>query len=177
MKDRQKTLTMKQEDFCNKYIDTEGNASEAYRMVYDCSKMQPSTVHYCAWELLNNPKITLRINELREERRKGSEDMRKDVMKGLMDIIEADPSELYYKDPSTGQPKLKEPSQLSRKIRNAIKTIRGKGDNISYELHNKIEAARLLGAWNGWDAPKVVDLNNKNNFTLGEIRIGFDDED
>ena len=43
------------------------NASEAYRSVYNCSKMSPASVNQCAFELYNNPKITLRIEELREE--------------------------------------------------------------------------------------------------------------
>ena len=38
---QEKPLTFKQEKFCKYYVDTEGNASEAYRMSYDASKMKP----------------------------------------------------------------------------------------------------------------------------------------
>ena len=31
-------LTLKQENFCQYYVDIEGNASEAYRMAYNASK-------------------------------------------------------------------------------------------------------------------------------------------
>ena len=147
---RQYKLTEKQERFCRHYLDTDGNASEAYRMAYDTTKMQPSTVHYSAWELMNNPKITQRIDELRAERREATEEQRKEIEARLLDIVNADPSELYYTDPATG-------------------------DNITYELHGKIEAARLLGSWNGWDAPQQVDVRQCNAM-MGEIRIGFGNE-
>lgn len=167
-------LTEKQERFCRHYLDTEGNASEAYRMAYDTTKMQPSTVYQCSSELMNNPKITLRIDELKAERREATEKQRKEVEARLIDIINADPSELYYTDPTTGRARIRQPWQLSKKMRHAVKAIRGKGEGISYELHGKIEAARLLGSWNGWDAPQQLDIR-QGNVMIGELRIGFDD--
>ena len=56
-------LTQKQEDFCLAYIET-GNASEAYRRVYKTSGKE-STVNREAKELLDNPKITARLAQLR----------------------------------------------------------------------------------------------------------------
>lgn len=56
-------LTQKQEAFCLAYIET-GNASEAYRRVYKTSGKE-STVNREAKALLDNPKITARIAELR----------------------------------------------------------------------------------------------------------------
>lgn len=41
MKNKPQRLTEKQERFYRHYLDTDGNASEAYRMSYDTSKMQP----------------------------------------------------------------------------------------------------------------------------------------
>jgi phage terminase small subunit len=58
------SLTPKQEKFCQKYIET-GNASEAYRQSYDAGKMKPETVNRTAKELLDNPKIAARINEIK----------------------------------------------------------------------------------------------------------------
>ena len=59
-------LTPKQERFCQLYIEL-GNASEAYRQSYDASKMKPETINTKAKELLNNGKITVRIEELKAE--------------------------------------------------------------------------------------------------------------
>lgn len=60
------TLTIKQEAFCQAYIET-GNASEAYRMAYAADKMKPDSVHRKAKELLDNVKIAARLGELRGE--------------------------------------------------------------------------------------------------------------
>lgn len=62
-------LTVKQESFCLAYIET-GNASEAYRQVYNCSRMKPATINRKAAELLENGKITARLEELQAEHRK-----------------------------------------------------------------------------------------------------------
>ena len=59
-------------------------------------------------------------------------------------------------------------------MRNALKTIKNNKGVVSYEFNGKTEAARLLGAWNGWNAPTQIDIGGK---TKQEIRIGFDDEE
>ena len=61
-----KPLTPKQEAFCLAYHET-GNASEAYRQSYSAAKMKEPTVHRAAHELLSNPKITTRLDELKAE--------------------------------------------------------------------------------------------------------------
>jgi len=53
-------LTPKQEGFCQSYVET-GNASEAYRKNYNVTKMQPDTINRKAKELMDNGKITARI--------------------------------------------------------------------------------------------------------------------
>ena len=62
------TLTPKQETFCLAYIE-EGCASAAYRQAYNSERMKPETVNRSAKELLDNPKITARIQELQEAHR------------------------------------------------------------------------------------------------------------
>lgn len=58
-------LTIKQENFCLSYLET-GSASEAYRRAYNAENMKPETVNRAAKELLDNPKITARLDELRK---------------------------------------------------------------------------------------------------------------
>lgn len=58
-------LTPKQEAFCLKYIET-GNASEAYRLAYDAGGMKPASVNRKAFELMENVKITARLEELKQ---------------------------------------------------------------------------------------------------------------
>jgi len=61
-------LTIKQERFCQVYVES-GNASEAYRRVYNAGRMKPETVNRKAKELLDHGKITARIAELQAEHR------------------------------------------------------------------------------------------------------------
>lgn len=61
-----KTLTPKQEKFCQKFIEL-GNASEAYRQSYNCSQMKTGTINSRAKELRNDGPITVRIAELQAE--------------------------------------------------------------------------------------------------------------
>lgn len=56
---------MKQEMFCLEYIKT-GNASEAYRRAYNCSKMAENSINTNASQLLADTKIRLRIEELKK---------------------------------------------------------------------------------------------------------------
>lgn len=57
-------LTQKQENFCLSYIET-GNASEAYRRAFSCARSKPETINRMAKELIDNPKITARLQEIR----------------------------------------------------------------------------------------------------------------
>ena len=57
-------LTIKQERFCNKYLEC-GNASEAYRYAYDCSKMSDNSVWCNASQLLADTKVAQRLEYLK----------------------------------------------------------------------------------------------------------------
>lgn len=59
-------LTLKQAKFISAYIES-GNASEAYRLAYNAGKMKPETVNRKAWDLLQNGKISARIDALRRD--------------------------------------------------------------------------------------------------------------
>lgn len=174
---RENVLTLKQEKFCQYYVDTEGNASEAYRMAYDASKMKPESIWVAACRLLKDTKVTLRINEIKTQRAKETEVKRETVEKVLMDIILSDPSDLYIVDEYTGKVKVKSPSQLPKRARNALKKIQNKRGEVTYEFNGKTEAARLIGSWNGWEADKNVNIKGDDGKKIGELRIGFDDNE
>ncbi|MCY1170548.1 Terminase small subunit [compost metagenome] len=59
-------LTVKQEAFVLAYIEC-GNASRAYREVYDAENMKPGTVWTEACLLLQNPKVAKRLRALRDQ--------------------------------------------------------------------------------------------------------------
>ena len=164
---RENVLTLKQEKFCQYYVDIDGNASEAYRMAYDCTKMKQESVWRNAHALMQNIKVTSRIKEIREKRAKESEVKRETVERVLMDIV----------DELTGKVKMKSPSQLPKRTRNALKKIQNKRGEVVYEFNGKTEAARLLGAWNGWEADKNVNIKGGDGNKVGELRIGFEDNE
>jgi len=56
-------LTPKQEAFCLSYMET-GNASEAYRRVYNAGGMKPESINRKAKELMDNGKIAARLAEV-----------------------------------------------------------------------------------------------------------------
>lgn len=169
-------LTEKQERFCNYYLDCDGNASEAYRMAYDASKMQPETIWSNASRMLASNKVATRIAELRSERAEASKVNREKVEKILMDIVTMDPNDLYIVDPVTGKIKLKSPNLMPKRVRNAMKKISNDKGKVSYEFNGKVEAAKLLASMNGWNAPQQIALTGKDGAKTNEIRIGFDDE-
>lgn len=63
------SLTLKQEAFCQAYIENKGNASEAYRTAYAAGKMKAETVNKRASELMANGEIAGRVAELQQEHR------------------------------------------------------------------------------------------------------------
>ena len=63
-------LTAKQEAFALAYVET-GNAAEAYRRAYDVAQdAKDSWIYVEASQLLDNPKVSIRVGELQEQARK-----------------------------------------------------------------------------------------------------------
>jgi phage terminase small subunit len=60
------TLTLKQEAFCNAYIENGGNASAAYRTAYNAENMGVDSVKVEACRLLDSPNIALTVKALRD---------------------------------------------------------------------------------------------------------------
>lgn len=59
-------LTSKQETFCKEYISNGGNATQAYKKAYDCSKMKDKTINENASRLLKDSKVIARLKDLQE---------------------------------------------------------------------------------------------------------------
>jgi phage terminase small subunit len=59
------SLTPKQERFAQLVASGE-NLSDAYRQAYDASGMKPASVNRSAKEVIDNPKIAARVEELRK---------------------------------------------------------------------------------------------------------------
>jgi phage terminase small subunit len=174
------SLTPRQEAFCRYYAEicsdthTSKWAVEAYRMAYNTEKQQYETIRVNANKLLRSTPIALRIQELQREEAERSRVDRAKIERVLQAIVSADPSDIYTMDEKTGKTRIKSPSQMPKHIRIALKSIKNNKGVVSYEFNGKTEAARLLGAWNGWNAPTQVEIGGS---IKGELKIGFDEEE
>jgi phage terminase small subunit len=96
MNTQTKKLTPKQETFCNAYVEV-GNASEAYRRAFEAGAMKPETINRKAVELLNNGKITARVEVLQAELKSKSDITKERILKELAKIGFADTDNLNAK--------------------------------------------------------------------------------
>ena len=155
-------FTPKQEKFCKLYIEL-GNASEAYRQAYDCSKMQTSTINTKAKELLKNGPITVRIEELQQEHRQ-----RHNL---TVDNIIADLQE--YRDICMGR----KPLTITTVVKNAQE---GTAQSVNtecfvFEPTGANKALELLGKHLGMFKDRV-DVTSGGNALPAVINISFSDE-
>lgn len=168
-------LTPKQEKFCQVFFNT-GNATYAYKQAYDCGKMKPDSVRTTAKMLKDNPKIQARLKELQDKYEEESRVDRKKIEQVLVDIVTSCDADLYDMDEDRGTIKMRTPINLPKRTKNAIQRIRNDNGKIDVVFNNKIEAARLLGRWNGWEKPIEVENRHSGNIG-GELSIipnGFD---
>lgn len=160
-----KGLTIKQEKFCNKYLEC-GNASEAYRYAYDCSRMGDETVWKRASELMQNGKVTGRIKELQSSFQKRTEITKERV---LNELVKIGFSSIAYMHNSWID--RVEFDQLTDDQKACIKSIQTKVEKRSYddevrnvemvkiELYDKLAALNSINKMLGFDAPAKVDAN------------------
>jgi len=149
-------LTIKQENFCNYYIET-GNASEAYRRSYSCDKMKDETVNVKASELLNNGKITVRVEQLQAELQKRSDITKDEAVKSLTNIARTCISDiLMAKGKSIS---MKNINALPYEIRLCIKSIKAGKNGITVEMYDRITAIDKLSKMLGWDTPYQIEAN------------------
>lgn len=164
-----KGLTIKQENFCNYYIES-GNASDAYRRAYSCEKMKNETVNIKASELLNNGKIAVRVKELQEEQKEKSDITKERVLQELSGIAFSSIADMH-----NTWIERKEFEKLSRKEKSAIKSIStkifkkniGTSDEpeivdveyVKIELYDKIKAIERICKMLGFDSPTEMNIN------------------
>lgn len=170
-------LTVKQEDFCNFYIECGGNASEAYRRAYGCDKWKDKTVWEKASLLLSNDKVAARVAELQEEQKQKSDITKERLLGELSNIAFSSIASLH-----NSWIERKDFEALTDDQKSSIKSIStkilkkniGTSDNpeivdveyVKVELHDKLKAIERICKMLGFDAPTVLDL--------GKSLIGID---
>ena len=139
-------LTPKQDAFALAFIET-GNASEAYRQSYDASAMNDNTVGKAAHELLKNPKVAARIEELRAEHRERHKVTVDRIVEELALIAFSDPGDFYEWDASkvSLRPKANLTPEQRRCIAELSQTVTEAGGTLRLKLHSKPDALEKLG--------------------------------
>jgi len=89
-------LTTKQEIFVQRLI--EGNSQrEAYKFAYNCKKMKDESIDIEASKLLNNPKVSLRYQELLEEYKQNALWTRSRAEEKLMWLLDKSQEDIEYR--------------------------------------------------------------------------------
>lgn len=156
-------LTVKQEAFCNYYIET-GNASEAYRRAFCCQKMQEKTIWERASVLLAKDKVRARVKELQEEL-KGKSDLSKErILHELKCIVNAKISD--YVELKNGVLKFKDFDELTEEQIKAIESVKEGRAGIELKLHGKAWTIERICKMLGYDAPVKQEITGKDGKDL-----------
>ena len=166
-------LSVKQENFCNYYLEC-GNASEAYRRAYSCCSKSDKAIGVDAFKLQNNPKITLRIRELQEEQKSKSDITKEKILYELSSIAFSSIADMH-----NSWIERVEFDKLTPRQKSAIKSIAtkilkkniGTSDDpeivdveyVKIELHDKLKAIERICKMLGWDAPEKMDVTSNGS--------------
>ncbi|MEG1749945.1 MAG: terminase small subunit [Tannerellaceae bacterium] len=156
-------LTIKQENFCNLYMET-GNATEAYRRAYDCGNMKYDTIVKRAGELLNNGVITGRLEKMRTQLNEQSNIRKQQILEELKAMAFSDIGDFVEFDGTTLA--IKPFEDLTIPQRRMIEAIKKGKYGIEIRLHGKTFAIDRICKMLGFDAPIIMEQ---------KINTGFED--
>lgn len=161
-----KKLAINRENFCHYYIET-GNAAEAYRRAYPRSKgWKDGVVKKRAFELLRNPDVALRVDELQAEAC-GKSDMKKeDALRFLASVVNVDPIDLQEagKDAFV----IRSLEEIPKAVRCCIQTIKNTKDGMEIRFYSKMAAIAQISRMLGWDAPVKSDVQTNVRMIIGD---------
>ena len=165
------SLTIKQEKFCNKYLEC-GNASEAYRYAYDCSKMSDNSVWCNASQLLADTKVAQRLEYLKSHLAEASGITALQIIREHQKIAFSDATRIR-----NGWMSLKEFESLTDDEKGCIRSVETKqtkrttpiGDEVIDEqvkitCYDKQKALDSIVIMLGYNAPeKIANTDSKGN--------------
>ena len=143
-------LTPKQERFAQTYVEL-GNATEAYRIAYDASRMKPETVNREAHARLAHPKISARVTELRARVLKRHDITADRVLEELAKIAFADLADFVSIEADGAVTidfaKAAQHDSLGALSEITQESIGGKVIKTKFRFHSKPESLKLLGSY------------------------------
>lgn len=179
-------LSVKQENFCNYYIEC-GNASEAYRRAYPGSReWTDKAVWGRASALLNNSKVVVRVEELQKELKDRSDVTKDRILQELSGIAFSSIASMH-----NTWIERKDFEALSEKDKAAIRSISTKVlkknigtsedpeivdvEYVKVELYDKIKAIERICKILGYDSPQDVNVNMVSPMTKEEAKRIIED--
>lgn len=154
-------LTIKQEKFCDIYLET-GNATEAYKQAYDCGNMKYDTIVKRASELLKNGYITGMLEKKRTSLNEQSDIRKQDILEELKSIAFSDIADYVNFDGTTLS--IKSFEKLTPSQRKAIESIKKGKYGIEIRLHGKNWSIDRICKMLGFDAPVVMEQRINSGF-------------
>lgn len=165
-------LSVKQENFCNYYIEC-GNASEAYRRAYSCSNMKDESINVKAVELLNNGKITVRVKELQEELKKKSDIAKEEVLNMLKSFMYADIRN--FLTIKNGNVIFKDSEDWTDEMAMQVESVKQGKEGIEIKLNGRAWTIQRICKMLGFDSPQDVNVNMISPMTKEEAKRIIED--
>lgn len=173
-------LTIKQENFCNYYLES-GNASEAYRRAYNCGRMKEKQIWEESSKLLSTPKVSQRVRELKEELKSISDITKERLIRELANmafssIADMQNTWIERKEFDSLSPAQKSSiKSISTKI--AKKNVGTKDDPefvdvefVKIELYDKIKAIEVLNKMLGYNEAEKYEHQLKEPMTDAQAK-------
>jgi phage terminase small subunit len=143
-------LTIKQENFCNYYLEC-GNAAEAYRRAYNAERMKDESVWIEASKLLNNPKVALRVKELQEQLKAKSDLKKEDTVKWISELVNFDAVECLF---------VNNLSDIPLQYRRLVKSVKPSNEGFVVEIFDKQKAIDQICRMLGWDEAEKIQVQS-----------------
>lgn len=149
-------LTIKQERFCQEYINT-GNATESYRRVYSTKNMKEATINRSAKALVDHPKVSARLIQLKERLQRTYDISRERLLYELEGILNARITDYLEFDGTIVR--FKSFEKLTDQQIAAIDAIKQneKGE-VELKIHGKSWTTERICKILGYDAPKKLNI-------------------
>ena len=166
-------LTAKQELFCLAYIET-GNASEAYRRSYSCKNSQANSIHVSACQLLANPNVKIRVNELKERMQTDAIMTRREALERLTRIGRTSLSDLIeWRTATIGEDEdgdsvrqtgwhIKDSVAQDPKKMELIAELSTGRDGVKIKTHSQLQAIQQLAKMEGWESAAKHEVTGAN---------------
>nr|DAE93917.1 MAG TPA: Terminase small subunit [Caudoviricetes sp.]DAM88018.1 MAG TPA: Terminase small subunit [Caudoviricetes sp.] len=165
-------LSVKQENFCNYYIEC-GNASEAYRRAYSCSNMKDESINRKAIELLNNGKITARVKGLQEELKKKSDITKEEVLNMLKSFMYADIRN--FLTIKNGNVIFKDSEDWTDEMAMQVESVKQGKEGIEIKLNGRTWTIQRICKMLGFDSPQDMNINIVSPMTKEEAKRIIED--